>query len=96
MDKGLYTCCIRTPERVGRNCDTRSFSNFDALQHPNRAFPDRGFFLNNDQFAVLYNILSVVVFLGTYCKTRAANAEVVRSARTSENPKKQFLHFSIL
>ena len=48
----------------GTNCDTRSFSNFDALQHPNRAFPDRGSFLNNDQFSVLRNIQSVVDFLG--------------------------------
>ena len=38
---------------------------FDALQRPNRAFPDRGSVLKNNQFAVLQNILSVVgVLLG--------------------------------
>ena len=60
MVKGLHTCSIRTSKRIGTKCDTRSFSNFDALQHPNSAFPDRCSFLNNDQFAVLHNILSVV------------------------------------
>ena len=60
MTKGLPICCIRTPKRIGTNSDTRSFSNFFALQHPNCAFPDRGSVLNIDQFAVLYNILSVV------------------------------------
>ena len=70
MAKGLHTCCIRTPKRIATNCDTRSFSNFDAMQHPNRAFPDMGSSLNNDQFAVLHNILSVVCFFfffGTLC-----------------------------
>ena len=65
MAKGLHTCCIRTPKWIGTNCDTRSFSNFDPLQHPIRTFPDRGSFLNNDQFAVLHSILGVVgVVLG--------------------------------
>ena len=32
---------------------------FDALQRPNRAEPDRGSILKNDQLAVLHNILSV-------------------------------------
>ena len=44
-----------------------SFSNFDALHHPNREFPDRGSSLNNDQFAVLHKILRVFVFFGTPC-----------------------------
>ena len=35
--------------------------NFKTLQHPNRAFPDNGSLLNSDQFAVLHNIVSVVV-----------------------------------
>ena len=68
MAKGLHTCYIRKPKRIKTNCDTRSFSNFDALQHQNRAFPDMGSFLTNDQFAVLHNIrlLSTVgVFLDT-------------------------------
>ena len=38
-----------------------------ALQHPNRAFPERGSYLNNDQFAVLHNLLSVSVFFGISC-----------------------------
>ena len=68
MAKGLQTCCIRTPKRIETNCDTRSFSNFDSLQHPNLAFPDRDSYLNSDQFAVLHNILSVVgVYFGTLC-----------------------------
>ena len=33
---------------------------FDGLVRPHRAFTDMGSFLNNDQFAVLHNILSVV------------------------------------
>ena len=33
---------------------------FDGLLRPHRAFADMGSFLNNDQFAVLHNILSVV------------------------------------
>ena len=33
---------------------------FYGLLRPPRAFPDMGSFLNNDQFAVLHNILSVV------------------------------------
>ena len=65
MTEGLHACCIRAPKRIGTNCDTRSFSNFDTLQHTNRAFPDRGSSLNNDQFAVLHNILSVVGVFGT-------------------------------
>ena len=52
--------CIRTPKRIVTNCDNRSCSKFVALQHPNRAFPGRDSFLNNNQFAVLHNILSVV------------------------------------
>ena len=36
--------------------DTRSFSNVDILQHPNRAFPDRGSFLSNGQFVVLHTL----------------------------------------
>ena len=52
MAKGLYTCCIRTPTRIGTNSSTRSFSNLDALLHPNRAFLDIGSFLNSDQCAV--------------------------------------------
>ena len=35
-------------------------------QHPNLTFPDRGSLLNNDQFAVLHNLLRVVGFLGHY------------------------------
>ena len=60
------TCCIRIPKRIGTNSDTRSFSNFDALQHPNRVFTDRGSFLNNDQCDVMHYILCVVCvfFLG--------------------------------
>ena len=33
---------------------------FDALWHPNRAVPDRGSVLKNNQLVVLHNILSVV------------------------------------
>ena len=67
MDKWLHTCCIGTSKRIWTNCDTRSFSNFDAQQHPNRAFPNRGSIFNNDQFSVLHNILSIVGVLGTPC-----------------------------
>ena len=67
MAKGWHTCCIRIPKRIGTNCDTRSFSNFDALQHLNRSFLDRGFLLKTDRFAVLNNILSVVGVSGTLC-----------------------------
>ena len=33
---------------------------FDGLLRPYRVFPDMGSFLNNDQFADLHNILSIV------------------------------------
>ena len=59
MAKVLHTCCIRAAKRIGTNCDTRSFSKFDALLHRNCAFPDRGSFLNKDQLAVLHNLLEV-------------------------------------
>ena len=62
MAKGLHTCYIKIPKQIGTNGDTRLFSNFDTLQHPNRVFPERGSSLNNDQFVVLYNKLSVGTF----------------------------------
>ena len=62
MAEGLHTCCIRKPKRIGTNFLIRSFSNFDAVQHPNRAFSDKDSFLNSDQSAVLHNIPSVVGF----------------------------------
>ena len=37
---------------------------FVVLQRPNRAVPDMGSVLKNNQFAALYNILSVIGFLG--------------------------------
>ena len=40
---------------------------FDALQRPNRAVPDRGSLLKNNQFAVLNNVLSVVGVFRTSC-----------------------------
>ena len=42
---------------------------FDVLQRPNRAVPDRGSVLKNNQFAVMHNILSVVGVFGTSCIT---------------------------
>ena len=56
---------LTRPKTSNIHTDTRLFSNFNALQHPNRAFPERGSSLNNDQFAVLQNILSVVGFWDT-------------------------------
>ena len=51
------------------NCNQlwHQFSNFDILLRPHRAFPDMGSFLNNDQFAVLHNILSVVGVFRSPC-----------------------------
>ena len=40
---------------------------FDVLQRPNRAVPDRGSVLKNNQLAALYNMLSVVAVFGTPC-----------------------------
>ena len=65
--KGCIPAVLGHQKRIGTNCDTRSFSNSDVLQHPNSAFPDRCFFLNNDQFAVLHNILNVVSVFGIHC-----------------------------
>ena len=39
----------------------------DALERPNRAVPDRGSILKNNQFAVLLNILSIVGVIGAPC-----------------------------
>ena len=65
--KGWITAVLGHQKRTRTNCDTRSFSNFDALHNPNRAFPDRGFFLNNNPFAVLHNVLTVEGVFGTHC-----------------------------
>ena len=56
IDKVLHTC-------LGDQNEMQPIMTpilFDVLLCPNRAFLDMGSFLNNDQFAVLHKILSVV------------------------------------
>ena len=65
--KGCIPVVLGPKTNRNKYCDTRSFSNLDASQHPNRAFPERDSFLNNDQFDILHSILSVVGVFGTPC-----------------------------
>ena len=64
---------------------------FDGLLRPHRAFPDMGSFLNNDQFAVLHNILSVVgvfsITLYTQKSEQMSTGVKVRFRVCSEGPR---------
>ena len=70
------------PTVLGHQNESKQIVTPDALQQSNRAFPDRGTFLNNGQFAVLHNILSVVGFLG-------------HSVYETNRPEKQELMFHL-